>query len=123
MLVAALSIITWLALTPSPPEVSNFIGWDKANHALAFFVLAGLGQYAVQHTDKIIWLLLALYGVGIEVCQGYFGYRYFEFTDMLANVFGIGLFVLCSPLLLKLPLLQALKTNKTLKITKEPTHV
>jgi len=111
-LCAALGIITWLALTPTPPEVSNFTGWDKANHTLAFFVLAGIGQYSVQRADKTIWFLLALYGVGIELCQGYFGYRYFELTDILANVFGIGLFVLCSPLLLKLPLLQTLKSNR-----------
>ncbi|MFT7243332.1 MAG: VanZ family protein [Candidatus Azotimanducaceae bacterium] len=117
MLFIALGIITWLALTPQPPQISNIIDWDKANHILAFFVLAGLGYFSVQAGERIMWLLLAVYGVGIEVCQGYFGYRNFELTDMIANIFGIGLFVLCSPLLLKLPLLQALK------IDKELTHV
>ncbi|MFT5562080.1 MAG: VanZ family protein [Candidatus Azotimanducaceae bacterium] len=122
MLFAALGVITWLALTPAPPDISNIIGWDKANHAFAFFVLAGLGQYSVQYADRVIWFLIALYGVAIEVCQSYLGYRYFELTDLLANVTGIGLFVLCSPLLLKLPALQALKTNKTLNTNKELTH-
>jgi len=117
VLCAALGVITWLALTPQPPEVSNIIGWDKANHGLAFFVLAGLGYFSVQRNERIVWLLLVVYGIGIEVCQSYFGYRYFELTDLIANTFGIGLFMFCSPLLLKLPLLRALK------IDKESTHV
>lgn len=117
MLCIALGIITWLALTPQPPEIASFIGWDKANHGLAFFVLAALGYFSVQHNVRIVYLLLATYGVGIEVCQDYFGFRYFELTDMIANIIGIGLFMLCSPLLLKLPLVQALK------IDKELTHV
>lgn len=109
LLAVALSIVTWLALTPSPPEVAGFISWDKANHALAFFVLAGLGQYSVLKGDFIVWILLACYGIGIEVLQWVGGYRVFELFDVVADLLGIGLFVLLSPLLIRLPLLKSLK--------------
>ncbi|MFT6643848.1 MAG: VanZ family protein [Patiriisocius sp.] len=105
----ALCVITWLALTSEPPKTSQIIGWDKANHGLAFFVLAGLGYFSVLQRNMLVWVLLATYGVAIELSQSYLGYRYFEFADMLANCVGIGLFVLCRPLLLRLSLLRNLK--------------
>lgn len=108
----ALCVITWLALTPEPPEASQVISWDKANHALAFFVLAGLGYFSVVHRDLLVWTFLAIYGVGIEFGQGYLGYRYFEFGDILADCVGIILFVLCRPLLLRLSLLRTLKHSE-----------
>lgn len=89
--------------------MAGFISWDKANHMLAFFVLAGLGQYSVLKGDFIVWVLLAAYGVGIEVLQWLGGYRVFELTDIVADLTGIGLFVLFSPLLIRLPLLRSLK--------------
>jgi len=108
-LVVALCATTWLALTPEPPQASQLINWDKANHALAFFILAGFGYLSVVHRDMLVWVFLATYGVGIELCQAYLGYRYFEFGDMLANCVGIGFFVLCRPVLLRLSLLRTLK--------------
>tara|TARA_R110002072_G_scaffold7773_5_gene41566 strand:+ start:42202 stop:42477 length:276 start_codon:yes stop_codon:yes gene_type:complete len=88
------------------------ISWDKANHGLAFFVLAGLGFFSVLNREWAIWFFLATYGVGIEVCQSYLGYRYFELGDMLANCVGISIFVLCRPLLLRWPLLRNLKYSE-----------
>tara|TARA_R110002110_G_scaffold145504_2_gene334895 strand:+ start:218 stop:601 length:384 start_codon:yes stop_codon:yes gene_type:complete len=108
-LVLALLIITWIALTPSPPEMTQMISWDKANHALAFFVLAGLGQYSVVKGDMTVWILLGFYGVSIEILQWFGGFRVFELYDIVADLVGIGLFALLSPVLLRLPLLRALK--------------
>jgi VanZ family protein len=111
LLATAIVLITWLALTPSPPEAAGLV-WDKANHALAFFVLAGLAQYSVVERDLYMWGGLIVYGVGIEIVQWLGGYRVFELTDIVADIVGIGLFVLLSPLLIRLPLLKSLKQFK-----------
>lgn len=107
----ALIAITWLALTPSPPEVSNLLNWDKANHAIAFFVLSALSFYSLKRTEWAGWLALLFYGVLIEVLQWALGYRHFELFDILADLFGIVLCIVCQPLLLKVPIFGVMKTD------------
>lgn len=109
VLLVALILITWVALTPQPPESTNLFGWDKANHCAAFFVLALLADYATSRKAYLPWLGLVIYGIGIEFVQGWFGYRFFEISDIIADTIGIVIYAGLSPLGRKISLLAALK--------------
>jgi hypothetical protein len=41
-----LAAILYLSLAPSEATPAANLGWDKARHALAYFVLTGLGLFA-----------------------------------------------------------------------------
>ena len=103
----ALVLITWLALTPSPPEAAGF-SWDKANHSAAFLVLGVLTFFSLNR-EWLGYLGLALYGVGIEILQWAMGFRVFELWDMVANLIGIATCILCQPILLRLPIIGSIK--------------
>jgi VanZ family protein len=66
-------------------------GWDKANHALAFFVLALLGAAAYPRRWRRVLLWLLAYGALIEVLQGLTGWRDAEWLDLLADGVGLAL--------------------------------
>lgn len=86
----ACSTVAILALTPLPAlPVGLFDWWDKAQHALAFAVLCGLG--CVAYPNRIRWVLLGLvaFGAGIEVAQAATGWRYGEIGDLLADALGV----------------------------------
>lgn len=111
--VALLSIM-WLAWSSSPGPVTGLM-WDKANHFVAFLVLAFLLDYSWQRhwqpaqaapatfvrlgQDWPKWLLLSLFGVCIELVQLWSGYRAFEMLDMLADILGIAGYLLLQPIL------------------------
>ena len=88
-----LCVISFLALAPVPPKDVD-TGWDKANHALAFAVLAFVGVWAfASRPHQWLWLVLALlaYGGGIEVAQSYLPPREADLADLLADAVGIAL--------------------------------
>ena len=80
-----------LALTPGPylpPEIFNW--WDKAQHAIAFGVLAVLAVLAYPEASRLrIALLLMGQGVLIEVLQYYGGYRFGDWQDAVADGVGV----------------------------------
>ena len=84
-----LATVLVLALMPIAPRTG--IGWDKANHALAFAVLLGLGRWS--YPGRIVPLLVALlaFGTLIEVLQSLTSYRTAEWADLLADAVGLGL--------------------------------
>jgi VanZ family protein len=90
-LVCGTLLILYLALTPSPP--SSGIGWDKANHALAMFVVTITATMAYRPARRAVLFGVA-YGVtlsvGIEILQwlGDAG-RAAEWADLLADGVGI----------------------------------
>jgi len=99
LLFGALVLISWLSFTPSPPE-QTIVVWDKLNHFIAFLSLAFLSDFSFPQAFKttwtehlkqyrIQWSSLALYGVAIEVCQWWLGYRVFELWDIVADWLGI----------------------------------
>ena len=90
-LVLCLSTILWLALSPNPPNPAGLFDFDKVNHVLAFFVLAGLLDYASVNIArfKVKVLPLLAFGFLIEVLQYWVGYRYFEWGDLIADGFGV----------------------------------
>ena len=81
-----------LALSPAPylPPLEIFNWWDKAQHAIAFAVLAVLAVLAYPEVSKLrIALLLIGQGVLIEVLQYYGGYRFGDWQDAAADGVGV----------------------------------
>ncbi len=86
----ALALGLWLALKP----VGDGPGliWDKAQHFIAFYALAGLGAAALPH--RPLWapaLFLAAYGAAIEGLQSLpvIG-RDAEWGDWAADLLAVG---------------------------------
>lgn len=85
-----LCVLAVLALAlVKPTHYMPSTGWDKANHALAFGVMALLGALAYPARLGRILLGLLAYGVLIEVLQGFTGYRDKDWHDVIAD--GVGL--------------------------------
>lgn len=83
-----LVVVLALALTP-PQTLVPPTGWDKANHAVAFAVLAMLGCWAYPERKASVLLGLLAYGGAIELLQSLTGYRSAETLDVVAD--GVGL--------------------------------
>lgn len=84
----ALIAISSLAFMPGD-DVSITTGWDKANHALAFFSLAFLADYAWPRQDRLrLALALVGYGIFIEIVQ-YFVGRDAAALDVVGDSVGI----------------------------------
>jgi len=90
-----LLLLGTLSLMPNPPAPPDFASWDKAQHALAYALLAPL-VWAVLSSQLSAWKrlcvsLLIAWGVGavLELFQGLLPLgRVFEWTDLLANLTG-----------------------------------
>jgi VanZ family protein len=88
----ALCLLAILALALMPvPDYLPSTGWDKANHALAFAVLAMLGCWSYPGRAAAVLLGLFAYGGLIELLQALVPYRTAESLDLLAD--GVGLLV------------------------------
>ena len=92
----ALALVTWLALTPQPVEMSPGLLLDKWSHLLAFLVLAFLTDASWPDRPFGLgkWGLLAGYGVALELVQMHIPNRLFDVADIVANLAGIGLYAL-----------------------------
>jgi hypothetical protein len=78
------------SLTPTPylpPEAFDL--WDKAQHAVAFAVMAGLGWLSYPASARNVALGLLAYGVLIEVVQSLTGWRVGDWQDWLADSIGL----------------------------------
>lgn len=93
LLALLLAVITWLALSPAPPDSAD-TGWDKVDHALAFATLAFVSVWALWQRPRQ-WLLLVVallaYGGFIEIAQSFVPTRDAEWNDVLADGVGIAL--------------------------------
>jgi hypothetical protein len=88
-----------LVLTLIPAQQVQYLPfnfWDKAQHALAFGVLTGLGLWAwpLRHHRLKLIAGLVLLGGGIEVAQYLTGWRHGEWADWAADVLGVVLVAL-----------------------------
>lgn len=87
MCVVAVLVLSLMPPTPHMPST----GWDKANHLLAFAVLAWLGCSAWPgRTARVLCGLLA-FGVLIEGLQSLTPYRVAEWADLWADALGLAL--------------------------------
>lgn len=86
----AVAILLWLCLSPQDvlpkPEGLN----DKWQHALAWFVLTGLGIALSTWRWRAIALFALAMGVLVEVLQGLMGFgRDSDWRDVIADSIGI----------------------------------
>jgi VanZ family protein len=77
-----------LALVP-PARIVPTTLWDKADHVLAFAVLALLGRSAYPDAGRALWLGLVAYGGAIELLQALTPYRTGDFADLGADALGV----------------------------------
>ncbi len=83
--------IAYLSLIPHSPQPMHFEYSDAVEHALAYGLLMLWFSQTYQklaHRILLAALLIAL-GVSVEFLQRMTGYRYFEYSDMLANSVGV----------------------------------
>ncbi|MEE8059617.1 MAG: VanZ family protein [Pseudomonadales bacterium] len=109
-----LAAITILAIVPQDQAVIS-TGWDKANHALAFFVLLALMDNA--YPSLALWqrkvLPLLAYGLLIECVQAYLPERFFSLLDVLGDAVGLCFYIMLRPLLLeKIPFINTEQFQK-----------
>ncbi|MFP4499285.1 MAG: VanZ family protein [Vulcanimicrobiota bacterium] len=82
-----LIIITAVSLYPlsEHPLTRN----DKLNHIIAYLVFAVLFYLAFGENNWKVIIWGAVYGLGIEIMQGFFPFRTFDPYDLLSNMAGI----------------------------------
>ncbi|MHB1121361.1 MAG: VanZ family protein [Ramlibacter sp.] len=83
-----MTAVLGLCLMP-PAQHLPSTGWDKANHALAFAVLAVLGLATDPARAARVLLGLLAFGAAIEVLQSLTGYRTAEWLDLVADGAGL----------------------------------
>lgn len=85
------SLIVYLSLTPHPPEPMSFPNADKLEHGFAYASLSlwFCQIYLTSRQRAVVVIALIAMGVVIEFLQGWSGYRFFEYADMLANSTGV----------------------------------
>jgi len=91
-LVVCLLAVLYLALAPVRPVTG--LGDDKANHLLAFLVLAWLadGGWPGRARAWMRWGWLLGYALLIEALQSGLTYRDASWLDLLADGLGLGLY-------------------------------
>jgi VanZ family protein len=94
--VLAMLAVTVLALLPVEHLQSPvFDGWDKAQHALAFWVLTGWALLLWPNAAMRVVVGMLAYGAGLEVAQWAVGWRFAEWADVAADAVGVGLAWVC----------------------------
>jgi len=88
--VLAMGLVTVLALLPVEHlQLPVFAWWDKAQHALAFAVLtAGACLLWPRATVRVVVGMIA-YGAALEIAQWAVGWRFAEWSDLLADAVGV----------------------------------
>lgn len=87
----AVAVLLWLTLTPSDelPQVSL---WDKAEHALAWLVLTGLGLALSPRRPRAIVGFALAFGVLVEILQAILPIgRDADWHDVVADTIGASL--------------------------------
>lgn len=92
VLVICLIAVLYLALTPI--ETVSGLGYDKANHLLAFLVMAWLadGGWPGRELNWKRWGWLLCYAVFIESLQYELPSRDASWFDLLADLLGLALY-------------------------------
>jgi VanZ family protein len=88
--VTLVAVFVLALLPPDAAETLSF-GWDKANHLLAFGVLAALGIAGFPGRGRAVLLGLLAYGVLIEWAQAMTPARTAQWLDVIADAVGIAI--------------------------------
>ena len=91
----SLILIFYLSLVPATDldlfNALSFIG-DKISHAIMFFYISLLGMFCnFKIKYYILMAIIFAFGLTIEIVHYFHPFRYFEWTDLLANFLGITL--------------------------------
>lgn len=107
-LLAALLVVTYLATTPLQFPVVEGMN-DKANHILAFYVLALLADFSFPENGFGFSKALPLlgYGLFIEAIQYFLPFRSSSFFDLAADGAGLVVYLLSLPALRYVPWLRS----------------
>ena len=90
LLLITIVVLSLLPASELPGGIFNF--WDKAQHAMAYAVLAVLAVRAYPGQPRLRTSTgLLLLGAVLELAQAASGLRYGEWSDLLANGLGIAL--------------------------------
>ncbi len=110
-----LACLSWMVFTPDPWILFGTPGQqfaeqldstlaDHFQHAAAFLLLAILSQLALRGTRGEHWPIraawLLIYALGAEASHALIPNRYFEWSDMVANLAGVLIGMLLAGLLL-----------------------
>lgn len=86
----ALVAVIALSLMPGSMLPSSFNFWDKAQHALGFFVLTWLACLAYPGQPWLhVGAGMLVVGALIELAQSATGWRHGDWLDLLADAVGI----------------------------------
>ena len=102
-----LALLVIIVLAIMPVSQAPLASWnDKLVHILAFFTLAYLldASFPRQAFDWRKGLFLLCYGLLIEYLQGETTHRQASAGDVLADLIGIGVYLLSIPILKAIPL-------------------
>ena len=85
---ACAAVVLFAALAPRTEQVP-LTGWDKANHVVAFAVLAVQAGLGWPGRLGIACMALVAYGGGIEILQSLTSTRTADWLDLLADAAGV----------------------------------
>lgn len=81
--------VALLSVLPGEDIPGIFVFWDKAQHSLAFLVLALLGCWAYPGRLLHLFLGLLMFGAGIEIGQSFLSWRNGDAFDFVADALGV----------------------------------
>ena len=84
-----LVLVAWGELTPHPPDLTPILAWDKVQHFIAYFGLAGMATMMFGFGPRLaraIFAIILFSGI-LEILQGFTG-RDPEVLDFVANSMG-----------------------------------
>lgn len=83
------AIIAYLSLAPAQDTPTAGLFWDKAQHALAYLVLTGVGLVFFPRRQRAVFFGVLAFGVGVELAQSAMGFgRQGDWRDAVANAAG-----------------------------------
>jgi VanZ family protein len=86
-LLLGVAVLSLMPASYLPAQIFSL--WDKAQHALAFTVLATLGLLAYPRQPWRVAIGLLAFGGAIELAQAATGWRHGEWSDWLADAVGL----------------------------------
>jgi VanZ family protein len=83
------ALIAWGELTPHPPDLHGILGWDKAEHFIAYFGLSAMATLVLGLRPRLAPAILGviLLSGALEILQAFTG-RDAEILDFVANTLG-----------------------------------
>ncbi len=112
-LMAYFTLVIYLCLTPLDQAVASLL-WDKAAHALAYAGFTAIAVFCTRKLKHFFYYLLSftVFGILVEVAQGFTAFRSFSYLDMLANTSGVVLGLVSAWCLNKAVALPCFNTEK-----------